>query len=135
MYFKNVWRAILVMFTQSKDLLSTLINGDCLLNALAGGNYNTTISARVGNFALTKNTTYWCLLERMIDLTFIPIDGPRHCFHAMLSEKKRGYTFRRSNDVGLAVLSLVVLLGCWPIMLVIQLCVLCNFLTLYRDKA
>ena len=65
--------------------LAILIAIDQLGNAIAGGNPDSTISARVGYFSdktLREKTlgrhAYWKGLERIIDFAFFPIDGEKH---------------------------------------------------------
>lgn len=111
MYKNNLWRAILALFNSS-SIISFLINLDRLGNAIAAGDYRTTVSGRVGYFALTKQNKYWLLLERIIDFTFKPIDNKQHCFKAFVIESKQGLSHRRGNDIALALLSAFTILGC-----------------------
>lgn len=115
MYKNNLWRAVLALF-QSSSLYLFLLNLDRLGNALCGGHYRFTVSGRVGYFARRKSK-YWRFLQWVIDQTFYPIDGKRHCFKAYVWEKwvrdnhpKNRY--RRGNDVALFLLSLLVLIAC-----------------------
>jgi hypothetical protein len=60
------------------------ISVDQFGNALAGGNPDNTISARVGYYnhhyyETNKVPWYWSLFERIIDTAFYPVDGPAHC--------------------------------------------------------
>lgn len=88
--------------------LEILLGFDRLFNAVAGGDSRATISGRVGYFSKVKNSRYWRNLERIINYSFLPIDGPGHCQQAM---KKDGH-YRRGNDIGMAALSIFVVLGC-----------------------
>lgn len=81
-------------------LMNVFIAIDQLGNALAGGNPDITISARVGYFAnykpSTKEALNWKLFERIIDTTFWPVDGKGHClqsYHADAGEmyQPQGY--------------------------------------------
>lgn len=108
MYKNNLWRALLAVMN-SRSLLMLLLNIDRLGNALAGGYYRATISARVGYFAMTKSNPYWRLLQKIIDETFRPLEGADHCARAYSWEKGQ---YRRSSDVALAILSVLVLVGC-----------------------
>lgn len=111
MYKNNLWRAILAVFS-SNSFIILLLNIDRLGNAICGGYYKTTVSGRVGFFALTKSNPYWLLLQRIIDGTFRPIDGRYHCKQAYLFEKKKGLNHRRGNDVALGLLSILVVAVC-----------------------
>src|SRR5512132_3657047 len=70
--------------------LNVLIAIDQLGNAIAGGNPDNTISGRVGFFAsadhASKINSYWKTLERIIDFTFEPLQGPGHCYRAWKGE-------------------------------------------------
>lgn len=49
-------------------------------NGLCGGSEDETISGRVGYFGGRKgHSKWWSVLEQVIDLTFIPVDGVGHC--------------------------------------------------------
>ncbi len=116
MYKNNLWRALLAVFS-SESLVMILLNLDRLGNALAGGHYQATVSARVGYFAMTKANPYWLVLEKVINETFRPLDGPDHCWKAYQWEagfKVRKY--RRSSDIALTILSVFVLSGCLVLM-------------------
>lgn len=67
-----------------------LVAIDQLGNAIADGNPDNTISARVGYFASNKYKCrlkpYWKTLEWIIDATFEPVQGPGHCYNAWLAE-------------------------------------------------
>lgn len=68
------------------------IGVDQLLNAIAGGNPDNTISSRIGYYAThgAKNQKrFWKMLEWMTDTTFWPLEGPGHChiaYHADAGE-------------------------------------------------
>jgi hypothetical protein len=109
MYFKNLWLS-LVNILVSDSIISFLINVDKVGNALTGGNYQATISGRVGWFAKQKPSKYWLILQYIIDQTFLPIEGPGHCARASKIEKHIKY--RRGNDVGLFLLVFIIILTC-----------------------
>ncbi len=90
---------------------AVLIAIDQLGNALAGGYPTTTISARVGYFSenAKKGIVYWKWLERLIDFTFYPIDGPRHCYHAWQSDTNK--LFRRGSDLARIILSIIIIIA------------------------
>ncbi len=69
-------------------------------NTLALGNPDNTISARVGYFAnhperhLFRRLAwkkYWNFLQGFINLTFLPWDGPNHCYDAYLNSAGNEY--------------------------------------------
>jgi len=67
-------------------LLNLLIALDQFGNALLGGNPDASISGRVGFHAVHHTSRYWLRLERLINWTFHPLDGPSHCYDAMLRD-------------------------------------------------
>lgn len=109
MYFRNL----------SKAFLAVLLEIDRFFNALSGGYYKATISARVGYYSKTKKNPFWKFLEWVIDETFRPIDGRDHCQNALEWEGVNHY--RRSSDVALAFLSIFVVIGCLIIAIPIYL--------------
>lgn len=68
------------------------IGVDQLLNAIAGGNPDNTISSRIGYYAThgaENQKRFWKVLEWMTDTTFWPLEGPGHChiaYHADAGE-------------------------------------------------
>ena len=109
MYKNNLWRAFLALYG-SHSIINFLLNIDRFGNALTGGHYRTTISARVGRFQLKSSNRYWAVLAKIIDWTFEPIEGPRHCYRAFVFEGDKLY--RRSSDVALALLGILVIAAC-----------------------
>lgn len=65
---------------------------DQLINAIAGGNPDNTISARIGYYAThgsENQKKFWKAMEWMTDKTFLPLEGPGHChiaYHADAGE-------------------------------------------------
>ena len=106
--------------------LNVLIAIDQLGNALAGGNPDNTISARVGFFASrfhkSKIKAYWKGLERIIDFTFEPLQGPGHCFHAWESEQDE--TDSEVTYVTRILLGVFVAVGCFFISIALWLAIL-----------
>lgn len=93
-------------------LWNVLIAIDQLGNAIAGGNPDITISARVGYFANKSQQRrfrfYWKFLETIIDFTFYPIDGPNHCLKALEKDEEghvHGSDFMRATLGVIAVVS------------------------------
>ena len=112
-----------------KTLYNIFVSIDQLGNAMAGGNPDNTISARVGflnheetEIKLNKvSKKWWRLLQKVIDFTFYPIDGKGHCRMAYYSNS--GHKFSEENDEQsngkpnwrLAFLSFFVLISCLPL--------------------
>lgn len=101
--------------------LNVLIAIDQLGNAIAGGNPDNTISGRVGFFASnlheSKIKAYWKALERIIDLTFAPLQGPGHCFNAWQTEKDEADT--EVTYITRIILGVFVAVGCALISMVV----------------
>jgi hypothetical protein len=91
-----------------------LIAIDQLGNTIAGGNPDITISARVGYFAnLSSNRTfyyYWSFLEFVIDLTFYPLDGPKHCLKSLEDDNEECHV--HGSDLMRALLGLIAVTAC-----------------------
>lgn len=81
-------------------VFSVLVAVDQLANALTGGNPDMTISARIGQFS--HNSIYWRKLEKLVDWAFLPVEGPNHCWRAMVSEV--GRTDRQGSKMAQRVL-------------------------------
>ena len=94
-------------------LWNVLVAIDQLGNAIAGGNPDITISARVGYFANRSKKRrfrfYWLFLEAIIDVTFYPIDGPNHCLKA-LEKDPEGHV--HGNDFMRAILGTIAVVSC-----------------------
>ena len=107
---------------------NVLLAIDQLGNAITDGNPDDSISARVGYFASDKHPsrlkTYWKTLERIIDFTFEPVEGPGHCYNAWLGEMDE------SDDQGSyparIILCIFVAAGCIVSGAVIRLAVFIN---------
>jgi len=97
-------------------LYSVLIAIDQLGNALAGGYADSTISARVGynaRHSASVRQSYWRLLEWVIDYSFFPLDGPRHCYQSYLAGNNTYY--RDGSDLMRVVLSSFIFFNALPI--------------------
>ena len=103
--------------------LKILIAIDQLGNAIADGNPDVTISARVGEFArrVDKNQLFWRTLESIINLAFLPVDGPDHCYNAFKNEPGEKET--EGNDIARAILCSFVLIFCPIIYIVLRVAV------------
>ena len=89
-------------------LFSVLVAVDQLANAMTGGNPDMTISARIGQFS--QRSAYWRNLERLVDWAFLPVEGPNHCWRAMVSEV--GRTDRQGSKFAQRVLGI----GLWLVL-------------------
>jgi hypothetical protein len=87
-----------------------LIAIDQLGNALAGGNPDATISARLGWLYMNRTTWWTTLLMRIVDITFYSLDGKNHCLQAY--DKTMDEPMRRGSDIALAVLGLLIIPSC-----------------------
>lgn len=106
------------------SLRDFLIALDRVGNALTGGNHTATVSGRVGYFSKHKRNPYWAFLEWVIDSTFYPIEGKGHCAITLEWEKGKNIDYDRGNDLGLALLSILVIAACLilaPIIYIISL--------------
>ena len=103
--------------------LAILIAVDQLGNAIAGGNPDSTISARVGFFSAKalRGRAYWKGLERIIDFAFFPIDGEKHCYNAWKADDER---YLRGSDFARVLLSMIIFLTCPVIAIVLRVLVL-----------
>ena len=77
------------------------ISIDKVGNTISQGSHHNTISARVGGCANTEggHKKYWGFLEKVINWTFLPVDGPNHCYRAYLKEKDSTTFCHRLQDV------------------------------------
>lgn len=98
-------------------LWNVLVAIDQLGNTLAGGKADITISARVGYYANyqvdPKLLFYWKFLERVINLTFYPLDGHDHCIQALEEDNETGHV--HGNDLMRGILGLIIIFACIPI--------------------
>lgn len=95
-------------------------------NALAGGNPDNTISARVGYYShhyyeANKVPWYWSLFERIIDTTFYPVDGPAHCHEAFHNDAGEVFDHRVTNVMIALAATLVIIPSCVLIALLFYL--------------
>lgn len=113
-----------IILDKKKDswLMNVLIAGDQLGNALAKGNPDNTISARIGyfNYAVDSfDSKYWRILEKIVNFTFKPIDGEDHCFQAYLNDKDEEF-----NDIDYTcdgILFFFVIFPCIPMFIIIRI--------------
>jgi len=109
------------------------IGVDQLINAIAGGNPDNTISSRIGYYAThgaEKQKRFWKALEWITDKTFWPLEGPNHCHIAYHADAGEDFDADKKG-VGVFVLSMltlpfllliaIVLWGGWLVGLVKQI--------------
>lgn len=82
-----------------------LVSLNQLGNTIAGGNPDVTISARLHHVNSTK---IGAILEMLVDLVFLPVDGFDHCKKAY--ERASDERMRRGSDVGLFLVAMFALL-------------------------
>ncbi len=91
-----------------------LLSLDQFGNAIAAGDADNTVSARVGFFANYGNgkfNWYWKPLEAIINFTFRPKDGKDHCLKAYFNDP--GEHFRMGiHLIWYFVLEIIVLVSC-----------------------
>lgn len=105
-------------------LMNILVAGDQLGNALAKGNPDNTISARIGYFNYSQNklnSRYWKLLEKIVNFTFRPIDGADHCFQAYCLD--RNEKFEDVDYISDIILFFFVVFPCIPLFIFIRITV------------
>jgi hypothetical protein len=102
-----------------------LVAIDQLGNAIAGGDPDVTISARTGYYARVADTKfrfYWKLMERVIDFTFLPIDGPEHSYNSYLADREEKNI--EGSDIARALLGIIIIAVCIPLSVITRLYVL-----------
>ena len=104
--------------------VAVLVAIDQLGNAIAGGNPDSTISARVGYFSARANLGkgYWKSLEAIINFMFFPIDGPKHCYQAWQADIDE--LFKRGSDFARVILSVIIVVACLIIAIVLRVLVI-----------
>lgn len=98
-----------------KYVSSLFISIDQFGNAVAGGNPDNTISARVGyynhyhSFKGSGVPWYWRWFEKVIDTAFWPVDGVGHCHQAYHNDAGEVFDNRTTNFfIGLAAFILII---------------------------
>ncbi len=103
-------------------LMNILVAFDQLGNALAKGNPDNTISSRIGYFNYEKEnfkSTYWKVLERIVNYIFRPIDGIDHCYQAYISDKNE--KFENVNYISDIILFFFVIIPGIPLFLFVRI--------------
>ncbi len=111
-------------------------------NALAGGNPDNTISARVGYYSHhyyepNEVPWYWLLFERIIDTAFYPVDGPAHCHEAYHNDAGEIFDNRVTNFMIAIAATVVIIPSCVLIALLFYLLSALRIVkrrTIERDK-
>lgn len=105
-----------------KYFKNILVAVDQLGNAICYGNPDVTISARVGYYSQVERVYlyYWRTLEKIINFTFWPVDGPNHCKEAFEADPEE--VFNDSfGDFFRILLSAIIVIACIPISILIYL--------------
>lgn len=103
-------------------ILNVLIAIDQLGNAIAGGNPDNTISASAAFYARLPSNKFrklWSWMEKLINLTFEPVDGKDHCMNALAVEV--GHHFEEVNAISVAIFAVLACLGCIILFIPIRL--------------
>ncbi len=88
-------------------LRNVLVSLDQLGNAIAGGNPDSTISARTGYNARHRETFFWRRLQSIVDWAFFVLDGKGHCWQAFQGDPQEMFFEAKWYDkVLIAVMSL-----------------------------
>ena len=84
------------------------------------GNPDNTVSARIGYFMHSQEgnpSNYWKVLESIVDFSFKPIDGIKHCFVAYCHDKNEKYI--EGNILSKIILALLVIIFCIPFLIIV----------------
>lgn len=106
-----------------KYIKNLLIAIDQLGNSICGGNPDCTISARVGYRAMrNKDFTryFWQGLEKVINITFWPVDGYDHCRKSFFADPENIY-YDNNSDVMRVVISVIIVTTCIPISILLYI--------------
>ena len=105
----NLWKYISNLF----------VSIDQLGNALAGGNADNTVSARVGyynhhypEYQKEGVPWYWSWFENIIDFTFYPVDGWGHCHEAYHNDASEIFDSRVTNFLIAIAAGLIIIPSC-----------------------
>jgi hypothetical protein len=107
-----------------KYISNLFLSIDQLGNAIAGGNPDNTISARVGyynhHYYHNKKAVpwYWRLFEKIIDTTFFPVDGKGHCHEAYHNDPGEIFD-NRITDFLIAIAAIIIISSCVLIALIL----------------
>jgi len=111
-----------------KYIYRVLLGFDKLFNAIAGGNEEIAISARVGYYSMNGGK-YWRFLRSLINFAFYPVDGQYHCEKSAANEiNNDGDIFHDAGVIDFAVLTLIIFITCPLIASVLYLINIPNFI-------
>lgn len=107
-----------------KNILSKfLVRIDRVFNWLSGGNYQHTISARVGKYSgeSSGDRPFWEFLESLVNLAFYPIDGPNHCDQAYQKEIRNDprQDFKKGSKFMQSICMIIIVIACIPVALLL----------------
>ena len=95
-----------------KYIYRVLLGFDKLFNAIAGGNEEIAISARVGYYSMNEGR-YWRFLRSLINFSFYPVDGQYHCEKAAAKEINNDCDiFRNAGVIDFIALTLIIFITC-----------------------
>ena len=102
------------------DLGNILNAASQLGNACSGGKSSITISARIGERNWNKETKgynrnahwFWRTCLWIVDNTFFPVDGAKHCLKAYGSDEHEDFAFLKGNWTRLVIFTTLMLLVC-----------------------
>lgn len=111
-------------------LRNIFVSVDQLGNALAGGDPDNTISARIGFYNHHKHVNgvsasphpvkwYWKAFEDIVDTTFRPVDGDGHCHEAYHSDAGEFFDPHTKNWA-VGVLSVLIIGSCIPLFIIFR---------------
>lgn len=92
------------------------VSVDQLGNAIAGGNPDNTISARVGYYnhyyyPEGEVPWYWRWFQNIIDGTFYPVDGWNHCHEAYHNDAGEVFDNKATN-IMIALAAIIIIISC-----------------------
>ncbi len=108
-----------------KYISNIFISIDQLGNVIAGGYADNTISARIGyynNHYFPDRSLvpfYWKILEKIIDFTFRPVDGPNHCHEAYHNDPSEVFNSRVTNFLVVFASVIIIIPSCIVIFLIL----------------
>jgi hypothetical protein len=79
-------------------------------NAIAGGNPDISISARIGS--MNDQNWFWHICRVIVDFTFYPIDGYGHCLGAYEADKNEDYKIGQGWIPGLVIMTCLMVVIC-----------------------
>lgn len=93
-----------------------LVSLDQLGNVLAGGNPDNTISARVGYYTEeyykpNEIPFQWKFLRSIIDFSFYPVDGAKHCKESYFNDAGEEFD-KGTSDFAIAILAILIITSC-----------------------